>query len=88
MNKAELIAEMATSLESKQQAAAALNSILETIASVMAADDALTIQGFGTFKVQARKARNGVNPKTGEKIAIAASRVPKFVASKKLNEVV
>ena len=88
MNKAELVKEMAEVLGNKQQAAAALNSILQTIETVLTADDTVTLPGFGTFKVHARKARNGINPKTGEKISIAACRVPKFVPSKKLNEVV
>jgi DNA-binding protein HU-beta len=86
LNKAELVKEMAAVLENKQQATAALNSILQTIETVLIADDTVTLPGFGTFKVHARKARNGINPKTGEKIAIAACRVPKFVPSKKLND--
>lgn len=88
MNKAELINEMAEVLASKQQATAALNCIMDTIETVLKANDTLTLPGFGSFKVHARKARNGVNPKTGEKITIAASKVPKFVASKKLNEAI
>lgn len=85
MNKAELINEMAEVLASKQQATAALNCIMDTIETVLKSNGTLTLPGFGSFKVHDRKARNGVNPKTGEKITIAASRVPKFVASKKLN---
>ena len=86
MNKAELINEMADVLENKQQATAALNSILQTIETALTAADTVTLPGFGTFKVHERKARNGINPKTGEKISIAACKVPKFVPSKKLNE--
>ena len=44
--------------------------------------------GFGTFKVAERKARKGRNPKTGEEIYIAASKVPKFAAGKALKEAV
>jgi nucleoid DNA-binding protein len=44
--------------------------------------------GFGTFKVAERKARKGRNPQTEEKIDIAASKVPKFVAGKALKEAV
>jgi DNA-binding protein HU-beta len=48
----------------------------------------VAITGFGTFKVADRKARMGVNPKTGEKIQIAASKKPKFRAGKLLKEAV
>lgn len=86
MNKNELIDAMAEDLGTKQQAAVALQSILQAIETNMKNGNSLNLTGFGTFKVQQRKARNGVNPKTGAKITIAASAVPKFVASKKLKD--
>jgi len=87
LNKNELIEAMAEDLETKQQAAAALQSMLQAIETTLKTGDSVSLTGFGTFKVQQRKERNGVNPKTGEKITIAASRIPKFVASKKLKDV-
>ena len=48
----------------------------------------ITWVGFGTFKVDKRKARTGRNPQTGEKIKIKAKKVPKFVAGKALKDAV
>ena len=50
--------------------------------------DAVTLIGFGTFKMVERKARKGRNPQKGEEIYIAASKAPKFVAGKALKEAV
>jgi nucleoid DNA-binding protein len=48
----------------------------------------VTLVGFGTFKVNKRKARKGRNPATGEEIKITAKKVPKFVAGKSLKDAV
>jgi DNA-binding protein HU-beta len=48
--------------------------------------DAVTLVGFGTFKVSKRSARKGRNPQTGEEIKIKAKNVPKFVAGKALKD--
>jgi nucleoid DNA-binding protein len=48
--------------------------------------DAVTLVGFGTFKVQERKARKGRNPQTGAEIFIEARKVPRFVAGKPLKD--
>ena len=50
--------------------------------------DAVTLVGFGTFKVDKRKARKGRNPQTGEEIKIKAKKVPKFIAGKALKDAV
>ncbi|MDY6469771.1 MAG: HU family DNA-binding protein, partial [Succinivibrio dextrinosolvens] len=50
--------------------------------------DAVQLIGFGTFKVSARKARQGRNPRTGEVIKIAASKVPVFSAGSALKDAV
>ncbi len=73
---------------SKNQANEMLNSVLEEITKSMKKGKDVTLTGFGTFSVVKRKARQGVNPKTGEKIKIAATKAPKFKAGKKLKEAV
>ena len=84
MTKADLVDEMAKALDSKQAAKAALDSLLEAITGALKKGDAVTLTGFGTFKVTERKARTGRNPQTGEPIQIAAGKSIKFSAGKKL----
>ena len=50
------------------------------IVAAVASGDSVSLIGFGTFKASARAAREGKNPKTGEKLSIAATTVPKFSA--------
>jgi len=88
MNKADLINEVAEVLESKTEAKAAVDCVFETITSALKNSEAITLVGFGTFKVENRKARTGRNPQTGEKIDIKAKRVPKFISGKSLKEAV
>lgn len=81
MNKSELVDAIAAGAEiSKAAAARALDTAVETITKAVAAGDSVTLVGFGTFKASARAAREGKNPKTGAKIKIAATTVPKFAA--------
>lgn len=88
MNKAELIAEAAKSLETKAQAKAAIDSMINNIAGAMKRKEDVTIMGFGTFKAVNRKARKGRNPYTGEPIKIKAKTRVKFVPGKALKEAV
>lgn len=89
MNKDALVQAIADGAEiSKTQAERALSSFVSAVTSTLKSGDSLTISGFGTFKVSHRAARQGVNPKTGERIQIAAATVPKFSAGKGLKEAV
>lgn len=88
MNKTDLINEVANVLKTKKDAQAAVDVVLSSIAKALGKGDAVSLVGFGTFKVTERKARKGRNPQTGEEIYIAASKVPKFVAGKALKEAV
>jgi DNA-binding protein HU-beta len=78
----------AAGLESKKQAAAAVDAVFDTIVKTMARGEEVAISGFGTFRVMKRAARMGINPKTGERIQIPASTKPKFRAGKVLKEAV
>lgn len=89
MNKSELIAAVAQSAElSKKDAEAAVAAITETITKALCEGDKVQLVGFGTFEVRARDARTGKNPRTGEVIEIAATKVPAFKAGKALKDVV
>ncbi len=73
-------------LESKAAAERAVSAVLEALTAGLKADGTVALVGFGTFDVKERKARTGVNPATGEKIKIAASKTVGFKAGKALKD--
>ncbi len=89
MNKTELIAAVAEATGvSKKDAAAVIDATFSTITTAIAAGDKVQIIGFGTFEARERAAREGLNPQTKEKVAIAACKVPAFKAGKALKDTV
>ncbi|TXI83458.1 MAG: HU family DNA-binding protein [Cupriavidus sp.] len=85
MTKPELVSLVQKSLGndvSAAQAERALTAVIDGIKVGVKKSKSVQLIGFGTFKVATRKARTGVNPKTGEKIKIKASKTVKFVAGK------
>ena len=88
MNKGDLVNEIAKVVSSKKEAQAAVDCFLSSITNALKKKDTVTLVGFGTFKVQNRKARMGRNPQTGEEIRIKAKNVPKFVSGKALKDAV
>ncbi len=89
MNKTELVDAIASKADiTKVAAKTALEATLEAITESLKAGDSVQLVGFGTFKVNSRKARTGRNPKTGDEIKIAASKVPAFVSGKSLKEAI
>ena len=78
----------AANIETKTHAKAVVEAVFDSIVKTMGRGEDVAITGFGTFRVAKRAARMGVNPKTGEKIHIAASTKPKFRAGKVLKEAV
>jgi DNA-binding protein HU-beta len=81
VNKAELIEAIVKETElSKAAATRVLNTVIETITKTVAKKQDVQLIGFGTFKAAKRAARTGKNPRTGEKLKIAAATVPKFTA--------
>jgi DNA-binding protein HU-beta len=89
VNKADLIAQVANdSSLPKAQAASAVDAVLDTITGALKGGDEVKIAGFGTFSVANRAASTGRNPKTGEPIKIAATKLPKFKAGKGLKDAV
>lgn len=83
MKKLEFIDALSKKLGvSKDQAARFLDAQTEIIVETLRKDQEVQLTGFGVFKVSKRAARNGVNPRTGEKISIAAGKTPTFKAGK------
>lgn len=85
MNKTELIEKIAAgSGLSKADAKKALDATVAAVKDALVAGDKIALVGFGTFSVAERPAREGINPATKEKIAIAAKKVAKFKAGAEL----
>lgn len=89
MTKSELSTHVAAQASlTKASADAAVNAVFSAITDALANGETVTLTGFGTFTVRSREARQGRNPRTGESITIAASRVPAFKAGKALRDAV
>ena len=89
MNKSELIEQVAAKTDMrKTEAADAVDAVLKTIEDHLSRGAEIAITGFGKFHVAERGARTGRNPRTGERIHIEASRVPKFSAGANLKQAV
>jgi len=89
MNRQDLIIKIAEEAGvTKKAANLALNAVIDGITLALEKGDKVSLVGFGTFKVNKRNARTGVNPQTKAKIQIPARKVPVFKAGKKLKEAV
>ena len=87
MTKSEFVDQVAERSDlSKKEAGDAVDAVLETIEDALKRGSDVTFSGFGKFHVAERGAREGRNPSTGEKIQIAASRVPRFTAGSALKK--
>ena len=89
MNKNDFVASVASSTgTSKADASRAVDSVFDTITGSLSRGEEVRLVGFGTFSVAHRKTTQGRNPRTGERIQIAASNQAKFKAGKALKEAV
>ena len=89
MNKSKIVARVAARMKlDKFTAEGAVDTVLEAIAEGLAKEEDVRIAGFGTFRTRSRSARMGRNPRTGESVAIPASKSPSFKAAKRLREAV
>lgn len=87
MNKTGLINATAEAAKvSRKDTLAVINAAFDVITKAMADGEKVQISGFGTFEVRERKARKGINPRTGEKVSIEACKVPAFKAGKALKD--
>lgn len=89
MTKADLVDSVASEAEiSKRAASHIVEVILGEITSALRKGERVALTPFGSFVVRARKAREGRNPLSGEKMKIPARKVPAFVAGRSLKEAV
>ena len=79
MNKNELVRAIANNAGiTLKDAGIALDSVVAAITEGLKKGEKIQISGFGTFELKSKPAREGINPKTGAKIKIAASKIPAF----------
>lgn len=89
MNKTQLVdAVSADSGLTKADTQRVIESLIGTVSKSLKKGDEVSITGFGKFSVVKRAARQGVNPRTGEKVKIKATKAPKFTAGASLKQVV
>ncbi|MGN7610731.1 integration host factor subunit beta [Magnetococcales bacterium HHB-1] len=87
MTKSELIDEIAQRQNiSRKEAEIVVGTVLDEICVALEKRDRVELRGFGSFSVKHREAREGRNPKTGEKVMVEEKRVPFFKAGKELRE--
>ena len=87
MTKSEFVDQVASeSGLSKGDAGTAVDAALKVLEDTLSRGGEVSFTGFGKFSVADRGARQGVNPQTGERIEIAASRVPRFSAGSALKK--
>jgi DNA-binding protein HU-beta len=86
VTKAEFLDQLASDerLGSKKAASDAVDAVLETIAGALGKGEEVAFTGFGKFHVAERGPRQGVNPRTGERITIPGGKVPRFSAGSAL----
>ncbi len=89
MNKNDLISRVSENAGlSKADASKAVDAVFNSISSSLQSGQEVRLVGFGTFAVANRAATEGRNPRTGEKIQIPATKLPKFKPGKGLKEAV
>ncbi len=90
MTKAELVSLIAEQADiNKNAATSALNAFVAAVQDSLGQKEGkIRVSGLGTFRVVKRKARNGVNPRTGEQMRIPAMKAPRFDAAKALKDAV
>ena len=89
MTKSEFVDQVASRAGlSRKDAASAVDAALDTIQDALERGSEVTFSGFGKFHVAERGARQGMNPATGEKMQIAATRVPRFSAGSALKKAI
>jgi len=89
LNKSELVNAIAKNADIPETVARrVLDSTIEVISDTLSRGDSIALVGFGTFAVKERAERNGRNPKTGDTMTIAASKLPSFKPGKTLKDAV
>jgi DNA-binding protein HU-beta len=87
VNRNELVDAVSSKIDMKKsEASKAVDAVFDSIAEALKGGDEVRLVGFGTFSVASRAASEGRNPRTGEKIQIAASKQAKFKPGKGLRD--
>lgn len=89
MTKADLVEEVIrVSSLSKKQAEIIVNTVFDSVVEALQRDDKIELRGFGSFRVRRRRSRQGRNPKTGDRVAVPAKRIPYFKPGKELKDLI
>ncbi|MER7497043.1 HU family DNA-binding protein [Streptomyces pharetrae] len=88
MNKAQLVEAIADKMGGRQQAADAVDAVLDAIVRAVVAGDRVSITGFGSFQAAERSARYARNPQTGERVRVKKTSVPRFRAGQGFKDLV
>ena len=89
MSKQEFVDKVASEAGlSKKDASSAVDAVLKTIEDELRGGGEVSFTGFGKFHVAERGAREGRNPRTGESMQIAATKVPRFTAGSGLKKAI
>jgi len=90
MTKSDLVEKMSESLTSltKKECEGSVDTVFHNMKDALHRGEKIEIRGFGSFTVRTRRAKEGRNPKTGEKVAIPEKRIPFFKVGKELREMV
>jgi integration host factor subunit beta len=89
MTKADLVDEVSTATElSRKDSEVIVEALFDSVVKALKNSDKLEVRGFGSFRIRKRKARQGRNPKTGQKVDVPEKKVPYFKPSKELKDLI
>lgn len=89
MTKAELVKEVADVSDlSKKHSEVIVNTVFHSIIIALHKNDKVELRGFGSFRIRQRKARQGRNPKTGERVTVPSKKIPYFKPGKELKKLI
>ncbi|MFJ4922610.1 HU family DNA-binding protein [Streptomyces sp. NPDC088725] len=88
MNKAQLVEAIADKVGGRQQAADAVDAVLDAVVRAVVAGDRVSVTGFGSFEKVDRPARYARNPQTGERVRVKKTSVPRFRAGQGFKDLV
>ncbi|HLN91769.1 MAG TPA: integration host factor subunit beta [Patescibacteria group bacterium] len=90
MTKSDLVEKLSESLNNltKKECEVIVDTVFHNMKDALHRGEKIEIRGFGSFTVRTRRAKEGRNPKTGEKVAIPEKRIPFFKVGKELREMV
>jgi len=89
MTKADLVDEVSRATDlSRKDSEVIVEALFDSVVRALKNSDKLEVRGFGSFRIRKRKARQGRNPKTGEKVDVPEKKVPYFKPSKELKDLI